>query len=355
MQIDSVQSSVGRSIVDNQYKPTMSIEPYVDNVICTDGTYCYAPRALNITCKCKRILDTIDQSVQHIYKAILIDENIGELLQSNPGGCQGINVGGTKGHCGNMRGWLNECRCYLLNRKIFPGARKHYEDLIVDAAEQILKSTTICTNDDSLNIAMFASGGLHSELVLMVKLLNRLRIAHFEGTVNLFLIDIDYKVSIQQAYTFINSPQGATTLRSFKWNNYLGQREDLEQFLRELSLGLPPKIQLNVHMFGEAEDYILRAQHDTNFRHDLLVGADIEMTKKDSSEMEAIVLKLKSEARRHDRLDQPGFVLVKKDGTPQVCSIRSDLSKPACTPIPLPTPLVSCQNQRQNQPNCIIS
>ncbi len=337
----------------------MRMQPYVDVVECTSEFCCYVPRAFNITCVCKHALDTIDQSVQHIYNAILRDKNIHHLLKPNPGHCPvGINVGGKGGHCGNVRDFLNECRCYLLDRRTFPHVRDHYEKLIVDAAWQILSSTP-CTGNNSLNIAIFASGGLHGELVLMVKLLNRLR-NNFEGTVNLFLIDTEYQANIRQAYEFfqlVNSPQKATLGGSFLWNNFLGQRQDLEQLLRELTLGLPSKIELKVHMFGDADDYILRAQYDANFRHDLLVGADIEMTERDSQEVEAIVLKLKCEARRYDRTDQSGVVLVKKDGLPQVCAVRSDLSKPACVPIPLPNSSLPQRSNStiQQQTQCAIS
>lgn len=171
----------------------------------------------------------------------------------------------------------------------------------------------------SLNIAIFASGGLHGEFVLMVRLIDQLKKIRFHGTIQLFLIDREYAQHIENAFYFNPSahPNG------FKRTEFLGGRKDLAQFLSEVSLCLPRTIQLNGAVFGEASDYIARASIDGNFRHDLLIGADIEDTK-------AIVSQLKQKAQRRN---EPGIILMKENNRPKICEVKPISGQFVCTAI----------------------
>jgi hypothetical protein len=101
----------------------------------------------------------------------------------------------------------------------------------------------------------------------------------------------------------------------------VGQRKDLTQFLNEIALSLPPTIKVSGAVFGDASDYILRTQYDSSFRHDLLLGADIEDTG-------PIVSLLKQQTQRSK---VPGIVLIKEDDKPKLCQVKYDSGAFSCT------------------------
>ena len=60
-----------------------------------------------------------------------------------------------------------------------------------------------------------------------------------------------------------------------------------------------------------------------NFRHDLLIVADIEDTK-------AIVSPLKQEAQRRN---EPGIILMKENNRPKICEVKPITGQFVCTAI----------------------
>ena len=73
-------------------------------------------------------------------------------------------TGQVTGHCGNVRGNLTECACETLNRMSYPHLRHRYENQVILAAVNMIRANP---GLNCLNLAIFASGGLHGELVLI--------------------------------------------------------------------------------------------------------------------------------------------------------------------------------------------
>lgn len=293
--------------------PTTYVQPYVDTIHIINATnrQITNSRPLNIRFACKRGLNAIDSSVEEIYQKIF-NQTIQDKF-TYQGTCGSTEVVGP--HCGNGRDQLNECRCGPLDRFSNSNLRRQYEDQIIQTVLRIFRNSPF----NNFNIAVFASGGLHGELVLMVRLIKSLKDAHFQGIINVFLIDQIYQQSIGMAHRFTVGPKPC----SFDWVNFLGGRQDLAQFLKEVTYGLPPTIEVQGAVFGSDQDYITRAQCDANYRFDLLVGAD---TEDDGSVMAGI-------KRGAKRRDLPGIYLAKFNDIPQVCEVDDNgITKP-CTRI----------------------
>ena len=269
-------------------------------------------KPLNMRFACRRQSNHVDPNILNIYQQAIVGLSRGSL-KTNLTGCW---TGRISKYCGNSRGELFECSCEILNGIKYPQLRHQYENKVIDAVLNIIYSDPLLR---SLNIAIFASGGLFGEFVLMVRLIDRLKNIGFNGTIELFLIDQQYRDNINKAYDFDPS----TCSNGFPWVNFLGGRQDLAQFLQEISLCLPSTIQVNGAVFGEADDYINRALKDSRFRHDLLIGADIEDT-------QAIVSKLKLQAQRNN---VPGIVLIKQNNQPKICEIKSSSGQFFCSAI----------------------
>lgn len=181
-------------------------------------------------------------------------------------------IGADMGHCGNIRGDLAECRCEDLNRKIKPHIRNHFENKVIEKILGHNKIKQSFNNGKSFqfNLAIFCSGRLLGEEILLFRLLNKLHNLKASGTINLFLIDrMEYTPAIK-----VGDP--LKTLSQCKY---------LDQFLREICECLPPTLKINGTIFAEAEHYIAQAEKDIQFRHDLLIGADIEGTQKIMSDI----------------------------------------------------------------------
>ncbi|MCB1073333.1 MAG: hypothetical protein KDK96_09580 [Chlamydiia bacterium] len=183
-----------------------------------------------------------------------------------PNDCEAC-VGADMSHCGNRRGYLAECRCEDLNRKIKPYIRNHFENKVIDKILKHGKITQSLRNGKpfQFNLAIFCSGRLLGEEILLFRLLNELHNQKASGTINLFLIDRDeYTPAIR-----LGDP--GLSLNSHKY---------LHQFLTEICECLPPSLKINGTIFAEADHYTAQAQADARFKHDLLIGADIEGTQR---------------------------------------------------------------------------
>lgn len=232
-----------------------------DVVYYQTDTVCFH-RPLNISFRCARQASEVDIAMRQIYDSI-VQGNAAALLEENPYQCApGVNTG----HCGNVRGHLAECKCVILNRRNYPQLREAYENSVIAQVISIIGNNK---TNFQVRIAMFATGMLHGEQCLLIKLIDTLK-AHYAGTIHISLIDTDYKDSINISHSVNHLPQGST----FPWNQLLGYRKDFEQFIIEMSLCLPSNIILEGSIFGSAEDYILKAQ--SGCRHDIMIGADLD-------------------------------------------------------------------------------
>lgn len=223
-----------------------------------------------------------------------------ENMVANPDFC----IQGDKGHCGNRRGDLAECRCEDLNRKKNPHIRHQFENNVI---EKILDHPKIEQSLSSgspfqFNLAVFCSGRLLGEEILLFRLFNALHNKGVSGTINMFLIDRgEYGPAIALG-------DASKALRQHKY---------LNQFLTEICGCLPPSLKVNGTIFAEADHYISQVQSDGRFRHDLLIGADMEGAYK-------YMPKINSEASMTS--GQTPLVLVgKSDGIsiPSVCEVSA--------------------------------
>ena len=225
---------------------------------------------VSVSFECSRIQSPLSNSSTiyinpDIYSVFInaITGKAHEDMTGNPYSCSSEYEAG---HCGNMRGHLAECRCEDLNRKTKPFMRLQFENHVIG---KIVNSSKILNaqrdkTQFQFNLAIFCSGGLLGEEVLLFRLFNELRKKSVSGTINLFLIDKCYKKAIETG-----DPSQAINLQ-----------KDLDQFLREICGCLPSSLKVNGSVFGEASEYITSAQSDSRLKHDLLIGSDIEGTEK---------------------------------------------------------------------------
>lgn len=275
------------------------------------GTNCVlssSRRALDIAFKCTRSVNACDKAVAKIFGTV-IAKNAASLLVSNPNQCVHNAVTGA---CGNMRGHLSECRCEALCRLKFGARRTQFEDQVIDALVAIAKAQKGPFN---INLAVFASGGLHGEEVLLMRLIDRLQREKLTGNIHVSLIDSVYQPNIAAGHEvfYPRKPK-------FIWDQLLGFRGDLKQCLTELSLCLPSTITLSGRVYGHSDDYIFRAKLQPHLKHDLLIGADIEDTM-------GVVGEINGAAGKTDR---PAIVLIKqseadsKEVAALVCSVKPE-------------------------------
>ncbi|KAF3363392.1 Uncharacterized protein PHSC3_000001 [Chlamydiales bacterium STE3] len=267
---------------------------------------------INISFLCIRNASKIDSSVKKIYQAI-VKGQAARLLAANPHGCAaGQNIG----HCGNVRGSLAECKCYILDRKRDPRLRHVYENSVI---QQVLGLIGDNKHNFEVRIAMFATGQLHGEQCLLIRLIDFLKNNDYRGAIHISLIDTDYKGSIAVSYSATQTPAGQT----FPWTQLLGHRKDLEQFVVELSLCLPPSITLSGAVFESAKDYMFKAQQ-FGYKHDLMIGADLDG---------ADGIMARTDAAASQRF-LPAIALVKRlenaQVVPRICHIRPDTEDCYC-------------------------
>jgi len=249
------------SLNENGY----SITAGPDVLIKTNGLQRCFVRTFSISFYCRHQTNEItDSKIQQLYRTI-ISGNAHELLQANPNQCVHNSVTGL---CGNVREMMTECRCETLNRVTFPERRKSYENKVIHTLHEIIHSQG--NNFFTINLAIFASGGLHGEEVLLLRLIEELRTKH-AGIISLFLIDTDYQENIKESGKTCFVQPG----KSFSWDLLVGNRQDLKQFLFEVTNCLPSNIHLKGTVFGSLADYVSRANNDPNFCNDLLIGSDI--------------------------------------------------------------------------------
>lgn len=221
---------------------------------------------LAIVAICKRNSLQMHNSIYSIYHACIHNLS-GQLLSARAANC-----GSDFGHCGNYRVHLTECRCKTLDRISNPLIRKIYEDKVIAQAIAIANHQV---GNFHLKIAVFASGGLYGEQVLVFRLVESLKKMGCGGLISLFLIDRAYHPAIQQTQQFHIDMQ---TKGRGSWDGLLGNRLDMKQFVCEISQCLPSSITVECTFFGVHYDYLTAARTLPCFKHHLLIGADIEDT-----------------------------------------------------------------------------
>jgi hypothetical protein len=213
-------------------------------------------------------------------------------MVSNPEGCGPKEVAG---HCGHKRGLLAECRCTALDRIDNPGLRYEFENRVIN---KILSHPKIQASlrpggvPFKFNLAIFCSGMLLGEQILLFRLLDSLNQTNAAGTINLFLIDRIYKYPMK--------------------TGNVDKAPYLKQFLEEICSCLPPSLEIKGTIYGEADDYINQAQRDATFKHDLVIGSDIDNTVKE-------IATINEKARAN--LTQEPLILIKSGNreTPLIC------------------------------------
>lgn len=223
-------------------------------------------KPINILFKCVRQHPLMNCKVADVYCAA-VHGNAHLLLTQNPNSC---GEGDVAKHCGHYRGKLTECRCDTLDRIQHPMRRLQFENKVIQAALAIIAQQK---ESFVINIAIFASGGLHGEEILLFRLFHELRKKQLKGKITLFFIDTDYKKNIEATKQVYHLSKRVS---SFSWMMNVGCREDLAQFLHEVSLCLPPEVVVEGAVFGDSDNYIMSAQKNDAYKHHLLIGADIE-------------------------------------------------------------------------------
>lgn len=257
--------------------------------VTTERDFNSTPR--HISFKCSRFVPWVDQKIYNIFiRAITGEANVD--MEHNNAACSHQQV---TGGCGNKRGNLSECRCKILDRVDNPQIRHSYENKVIHTILNILKPNI---NSFHFKLAIFCSGELLGEQILLFRLIHELNQKNASGTIELFLIDRCYSEAIK------NSQYNG------KFEDSVGQKKYIEQFLTEICLCLPRGITVQGNFFDNAETYINIAQNNQNLKHHLLIGADIENTN-------SIMGRIGKEAGL--RLTQP-IVLIKTT-VPAVCQL----------------------------------
>ena len=303
------------------------------SITLADGRWQIAP--MSISFKCHRKFGCIDADIYDVFIRAVNGKAVDDMI-ANPNGCSHNETNG----CGNLRGRLSECRCEILNRKTNPQIRHNYENHVISEIIKIIQKQNIACF--KLNLAIFCSGGLLGEEILLFRLFDQLKRINASGVINLFLIDRYYDQSIKISsiyYKKIANKQSASL------TDACGGQMELEQFLIEICKSVPPTINIEGTVFSESTQYIERAQSDGSFKHHLIIGADIEKSKDYMSEM----------SNKAGLGDAKPIVLLKTD-KPLICQLEVSGELDKCY-IPYQSQSVSQQpTLKHNQPQgvCII-
>lgn len=223
-------------------------------------------KPINILFKCIRQHRLMSCIITEVYCAA-VNGKSHLLLTQNSNKC---GEGQVVKHWGHYRGKLSECRCDTLDRIQHPMRRLQFENKVIQAVLAIIAQQK---KSFAVNIAIFASGGLHGVEVLLFRLFHEIRKQQLKGKITLFFIDMDYQKNIEAAKQVYHL---CKRVASFSWMMTVGYREDLAQFLHEISLCLPPEVVVEGAVFGDSDDYIMSAQKNDAYKHHLLIGTDSE-------------------------------------------------------------------------------
>lgn len=223
----------------------------------------------SISFNCKRNYSCIDADIYEVY-CNAVNGNSYMDMHDSPLVCKHDEVAGG---CGNRRGKLSECRCTILNRRTDPKIRGHYEDVAIEKIMQVISNRVEEYGDFTFNLAVFCSGGLLGEEILLFKLFHFIRSNNYSGEFNVSLIDKVYGTAIKTS-SFYHSKlclgQAQNSLEG-----PFGEDETIQQFLIEICKSAPKSITFSGQFFYDDESYISAVQNNSACKHDFLIGADI--------------------------------------------------------------------------------
>lgn len=207
--------------------------------------------------ECSRKVSWIDRKIHSIFMNAIQGEAHRDLIYNSQ--CPHNQVTGS---CGNRRGALSECRCSTLDRVNQPEIRRNYENKVIKKILELLGQP----NPFHLRLAIFCSGQLLGEEILLFRLIHELKARSKTGSIEVFFIDLCYAQAISKAKHNTN------------FKDSVGKKDYISQFISDFSGCLPPNIELKGTFFDSSESYINFATANPSFKHDLLIGADIENT-----------------------------------------------------------------------------
>ena len=251
--------------------------------------------------QCRRFSREIDPQMYPVFSRA-VNGTAHLDMRSNPL-CSHDNV---LSGCGNRRNALTECRCEVLDRVAHPEIRLEYENQVIDVVTEQIKNQG--QGQFHFKLAIFCSGELLGEEVLLFRLFQKLKEMGASGTLELFFIDRCYQSAIQ----------GATHSTNFE--NAVGNQGYISQFLQEISKCAPSSVQITGAFFDDSESYIQLAKSRPTYQHHLLIGADIETANFDMG-------KIGKEAGCGQH--RP-ITLIKTQDTPYVCSLDSNGTPKGC-------------------------
>lgn len=241
---------------------------------------------------CSRLVSSIDQTMKTVFTNAIQGK---AHLDMTPGNCpQHKDVAG---ECGNRRKHLTECRCEILDRNGHPEIRLAYEDKVIKAIFQLLRTQK--KDSFHLKLAIFCPGFLLGEEILLFRLFEALKKGGFSGKIELFFVD----------RCFRNAIGNARNDGSFE--DTVGKEKYIAQFIEEMCACLPKNITLEGTFFGDARHYIEMAKNNPHFKHHLLIGADIEKANLTMGEV----------GREAGLGTAAPITLIKRDATPQLCHL----------------------------------
>lgn len=248
--------------------------------------------------------------------------------------------------CALKRGHLSECRCSFVGRKDHPRKRELYEDRVIGKILEILNKKAVVSSPENpnplweINVTVFAAGGLHGEVVLIVRLIERLRQSRFNDNrsfkINIALIDLVYKECINRAWEFKPPCQPGS---SFSWNGFIGGHLGLGQFMTEITQALPSWISVEGSVFGDKDEYLNAVRSNRGkYGHDLLIGCDIRDASMDTV---PLFVQIQKEASLGG---EPGILMIHQSDEALMCevktiascqSIEDEVGPPPYDPFPL--------------------
>lgn len=211
---------------------------------------------VSISFRCSRSVSWMDERMSRVFQNAIFKKAHLDMTKNHI--CSHNQV---TGGCGNRRGYLSECRCEVLDRISHPDVRTNYENRVIKTIFHLLSNTT---GPFHFKLAIFCSGELLGEQVLLFRLLDKLKKENATGIIELFLIDHCYKHAIENS------------THTDKFEDCVGREKCIEQFLIEIGQCLPQSISIRGSFFASSEQYIQMAQNNDRLKHHLLIVADIE-------------------------------------------------------------------------------
>lgn len=289
-----------------------------------------------ISFHCKRNATCIEYDVYQIFMNAIKDKSK-DGFDVDPLCSHGQVTGG----CGNKRGYMWECRCPGLDRKANSHVREAYENKVILKIMEIVKSQNV--GDFHIKLAVFCSGGLLGEEILLFKLFEQLRRQNAAGKIELFFIDGCYANSIKASSVFHQAIAFNQNLPT-TIENLLGGGKYIEQFLIEISKCVQPSLEISGTFFDHSDKYIEVAKSNPDFMHHLLIGSDIEDSVEDMSRI-----------NQETRLNQePPIALVKNNlNKPLLCELNLDGNLDNCYVPAAQTALQpQCKKPPRSNENC---